>query len=108
MRRRRTMANEMCMSRQPMGGSSEMMSSNAHGGHLYMQTNEIRNLIVHYRRSANGTLPEGERIATGGGRPGAHKNRHRPGGGPHPPSRRGWRLPPPARQHPFVPQRWGE
>src|SRR5580704_16931401 len=78
MRRRRAMAgemnvsretkmpNEMGMSRQPMGGSSEMMSQNGHGGHLYMQTNETRNLIVHYRRSANGTLTEIERVATGG------------------------------------------
>src|SRR5712664_4040859 len=72
-RRRRTMANEMGMSRQPMGGSSEMMSPNGHGGHLYMQTNEIRNLIVHYRRSANGTLTEVERIATGGAGSGTYK-----------------------------------
>jgi len=60
------MANEMGMSRQPMGGASEMMSQNGQGGHLYMQTNETRNLIVHYRRSANGTLTEIERVATGG------------------------------------------
>jgi len=43
------MANEMGMSRQSMGGSSEMMSPNGHSGHLYMQTNEIRNAVVHYR-----------------------------------------------------------
>ncbi len=38
----------------------------APGGHLYMQTNEIRNSVVHYRWSASGTLTEVERVATGG------------------------------------------
>src|SRR5262245_53621356 len=38
----------------------------ADNGHLYMQTNEPRNVIVHYRRSGNGTLTEIERTATGG------------------------------------------
>jgi 6-phosphogluconolactonase (cycloisomerase 2 family) len=43
-------------------------TSKAHhrGGHLYMQTNETRNAVVHYRRSANGTLAEIERVSTGG------------------------------------------
>ena len=36
------------------------------GGHLYMQTNETRNAIVHYRWSASGTLTEMERVPTGG------------------------------------------
>ena len=36
------------------------------GGHLYMQTNEVRNAIVHYRWSASGTLAEAERVVTGG------------------------------------------
>src|SRR5580704_13221474 len=35
-------------------------------GHLYMQTNETRNSVVHYRRSANGAITEVERVATGG------------------------------------------
>jgi hypothetical protein len=35
-------------------------------GHLYMQTNEIRNAIVHYRWSKSGTLTEVERVPTGG------------------------------------------
>ena len=34
------------------------------GGHLYMQTNEIRNAIIHYLRSASGTITEVERIPT--------------------------------------------
>jgi 6-phosphogluconolactonase (cycloisomerase 2 family) len=44
--------------------SPEKMSMG--GGHLYMQTNEIRNCIVHYVRGANGALAEVERFATGG------------------------------------------
>jgi 6-phosphogluconolactonase (cycloisomerase 2 family) len=36
------------------------------GGHLYMQTNETRNAVVHYLRSASGTITEVERIPTGG------------------------------------------
>src|SRR5690348_16674383 len=37
-----------------------------HGGHLYMQTNEPQNMIIHYLRSPSGTITEVERIATGG------------------------------------------
>jgi len=36
------------------------------GGHLYIQTNETRNAIIHYVRSERGTITEAERIATGG------------------------------------------
>jgi 6-phosphogluconolactonase (cycloisomerase 2 family) len=35
------------------------------GGHLYMQTNELRNAVIHYQRSANGMITEVERIPTG-------------------------------------------
>jgi 6-phosphogluconolactonase (cycloisomerase 2 family) len=42
-------------------------------GHLYMQTNEIKNSIIHYRRSANGALTEAERTATGGAGSGTFK-----------------------------------
>jgi 6-phosphogluconolactonase (cycloisomerase 2 family) len=38
----------------------------ARGGHLYMQTNETQNCIIHYHWSANGTLTEVERVATRG------------------------------------------
>lgn len=41
-------------------------TSHPRGGNLYMQTNELRNAIVHYRWSANGTLTEAERVDTGG------------------------------------------
>jgi hypothetical protein len=27
------------------------------GGHLYIQTNESHNAVIHYRRSANGAIP---------------------------------------------------
>ena len=35
-----------------------------HAGNLYMQTNEVRNSIVHYRRSEKGALTEVERVPT--------------------------------------------
>jgi len=59
------MATETKMSQQ-MGMSKEMGMSSHGGGHLYMQTNEVKNCIIHYHRSANGTLTEVERVATGG------------------------------------------
>jgi 6-phosphogluconolactonase (cycloisomerase 2 family) len=46
--------------------SKEMSISSHGGGHLYMQTNETQNAIIHYHRSANGTITEVERIPTGG------------------------------------------
>ena len=45
----------------------------AHGGHLYMQTKEVRNAIVHYLRAPDGTISEVERIATGGAGSGVYK-----------------------------------
>jgi WD40 repeat protein len=62
------MAAEMNMSKQ-MG----MGMSGHGGGHLYMQTNEVKNCIIHYHRSANGTLTEVERVATGGAGSGTFK-----------------------------------
>ncbi len=53
-------------------GISQMRMSNPtsrphpRGGHLYMQTNETRNAIMHYRWSTSGALAEVERVATGG------------------------------------------
>jgi 6-phosphogluconolactonase (cycloisomerase 2 family) len=43
------------------------------GGHLYMQTNEIRNCIIHYLRAPDGTIAEHERIPTGGAGSGTYK-----------------------------------
>src|SRR5258707_13944225 len=49
---------------QEVSLSKEMSMSSHRGGHLYMQTNEVKNAIIHYHRSANGTLTEVERVAT--------------------------------------------
>ena len=46
--------------------ASATPTKKADGGHLYMQTNEVENAIIHYRWSANGGLAEVERVATGG------------------------------------------
>jgi 6-phosphogluconolactonase (cycloisomerase 2 family) len=48
------------------GTSKEIGTSSDGGGHLYMQTNETRNSVVHYRRSANGAITEVARVLTGG------------------------------------------
>src|SRR5215470_1368291 len=53
--------------------SKQMGMSNQDGGHLYIQTNEIRNCVIHYRRAANGTITEVERTATGGSGSGTFK-----------------------------------
>lgn len=42
-------------------------------GHLYIQTNEVKNCVIHYRRSADGTISEVERIPTGGAGSGVYK-----------------------------------
>src|ERR1700751_1872026 len=65
------MPKDMGMSKE-MGMSREM-GMNGRGGHLYMQTNEVKNAIIHYHRSANGTLTEVERILTGGAGSGVYK-----------------------------------
>jgi hypothetical protein len=43
------------------------------GGHLYIQTNEVRNAIIHYLRGPDGKLNELERIPTGGAGSGIYK-----------------------------------
>src|SRR2546425_4512474 len=53
--------------------SKEMGMSNHRGGHLYMQTNETKNAVVHYRWSASGTLTEVERVPTSGAGSGTFK-----------------------------------
>jgi hypothetical protein len=42
-------------------------------GHLYMQTNEIRNCIIHYLRGPDGKVTEVERVFTGGAGSGTFK-----------------------------------
>lgn len=58
------MTEEMMMQHR-MSGSAE--------GHFYVQTNEVRNAIIHYRRAANGVLEEIERVETGGAGSGTFK-----------------------------------
>jgi hypothetical protein len=53
------------MGEQPT--AAPMMQPQMNGaGHLYMQTNEIRNCIIHYHRLPDGTITEHERVVTGG------------------------------------------
>jgi 6-phosphogluconolactonase (cycloisomerase 2 family) len=52
------------MTEQPMGMGAPHQTNGV--GHLYMQTNELRNCVVHYRRAADGTITEAERCYTGG------------------------------------------
>ena len=65
------MPREM-MTREPRM-AAEMRMSNGHTGHLYMQTNEIANCIVHYHRDESGKLVEAERCRTGGAGSGTFK-----------------------------------
>jgi hypothetical protein len=58
-------SKEMSMSKE-MGMSRDMGMSMQGVGHLYMQTNEARNCIIDYTRSANGAFAEVERVETGG------------------------------------------
>src|SRR5262244_3078889 len=56
-----------------MGMSKSMGMSNGGGGHLYTQTNELKNAIIHYRRGEGGRLSEIERVSTGGAGSGTFK-----------------------------------
>jgi hypothetical protein len=51
----------------------EMGMSSRNGGHLYIQTNEIRNAVVHYNWGPDGALTEAERCPTGGAGSGVFK-----------------------------------
>jgi 6-phosphogluconolactonase (cycloisomerase 2 family) len=59
------MPNEMSMSKEPSMSKDRRMSD-GQVGHLYIQTNEKQNAIIHYHRSASGALSEVERCLTGG------------------------------------------
>lgn len=51
----------------------DMSVAKGRPGHLYMQTNEVENAIIHYERSSTGALTEVERIKTGGAGSGEFK-----------------------------------
>src|SRR5437899_585957 len=55
---------QMTPARTPSGGGRN-------GGHLYMQTNEVRNAMIHYRWAADGAIAEVERTLTSGSGSGA-------------------------------------
>ena len=61
------------MSKEAGTKESMQMGRMSSGGHLYIQTNEVKNVIIHYHRSANGALTEVERVATGGAGSGTFK-----------------------------------
>src|SRR5215469_10739850 len=65
--------NDMSKETSEMRMSREMGMSNQRGGHLYVQTNEIRNAVIHYDWSSSGTLTEVERVPTGGAGSGTFK-----------------------------------
>jgi 6-phosphogluconolactonase (cycloisomerase 2 family) len=60
---------------QPQQPSDSMLAMNGHNavGHLYTQTNELRNSVIHYRRTANGAIEEVDRVSTGGAGSGEFK-----------------------------------
>jgi 6-phosphogluconolactonase (cycloisomerase 2 family) len=64
------------MSMNPNPGrmdSKETRMPNGRVGHLYLQTNEVENCIIHYHRAANGALTEVGRFQTGGAGSGVFK-----------------------------------
>ncbi len=74
------MSNEQSVSAQMSQGDvapqmAPQMSQGEmrHGGHLYMQTNEVKNAVIHYLRAPDGTITEVERIPTGGAGSGVFK-----------------------------------
>jgi hypothetical protein len=42
-------------------------------GHVYIQTNEVENVVIHYARASDGSIAEVERIPTGGAGSGLYK-----------------------------------
>jgi 6-phosphogluconolactonase (cycloisomerase 2 family) len=50
---------------QPMHAMEHSMNGHEAVGHLYMQTNEPHNAVVHYRRAGNGAIEEVDRVSTG-------------------------------------------
>lgn len=53
-------------------------AQSARGGHLYMQTGEAKNSVIHYLRRPDGTIIEAERSLTGGAGSGDFNYRSKP------------------------------
>jgi 6-phosphogluconolactonase (cycloisomerase 2 family) len=66
-------SGQMGMSAHETTMSRQMGMSPQGGGHLYMQTNETQNAVVHYRRHTNGAITEVDRTSTGGAGSGVFK-----------------------------------
>jgi 6-phosphogluconolactonase (cycloisomerase 2 family) len=64
---------KMAIMSKPKMSNMSQMSDQRGGGHLYIQTNEPQNAVIHYRRSANGTITEVERTSTAGSGSGVFK-----------------------------------
>ncbi|HEX3231818.1 MAG TPA: beta-propeller fold lactonase family protein, partial [Pyrinomonadaceae bacterium] len=56
-----------------MSKEMERTMSNGKSGHLYTQTNEVKNAVIHYTRSEDGKLVEIERVPTSGAGSGTFK-----------------------------------
>jgi hypothetical protein len=56
------------------------VSKESEGGHLYIQTSEIRNAVIHFLRAADGTISETDRVPTGGAGSGSFNYRVTPPG----------------------------
>ncbi len=70
MSKERSTSREMGVRRE-MGMTREMGMSE--GGHVYMQTNETQNAVIHFRRHPDGAITEVERTSTGGAGSGLFK-----------------------------------
>src|ERR687891_1373464 len=80
--------SEQSMSEQSMGEQSmaapAMQPHMNGGGHLYTQTNEVENCVIHYVRSPDGTITEAERVPTGGAGSGGYNPIAKNKGTPNP------------------------
>jgi hypothetical protein len=61
------------MSDKHVAAPHERSDVRSHVGHLYMQTNEIQNAVIHYYRYPDGDIEEVERSCTGGAGSGGFK-----------------------------------
>ena len=61
------------MGRPEQMGPEQMGMPQHNGGHLYIQTNETQNFIIHFWRAADGSITEADRTATGGSGSGVFK-----------------------------------
>src|SRR5260370_34996363 len=62
------------MPRERVRAREEMrVGEAAGGGHLYRQTNETQNAVIHFRRHPDGTITEVDRTSTGGSGSGLFK-----------------------------------